>query len=135
VGTEKQFDLTRGVIWKKLAGFFLCGSLGRLFVADGEVIALSVSLMRFLAPLYILYTAGEILSGAIRGTGQTFKPMMLTLLGTCACRILWILLAVPRHPTLKMVIGSYPVSWFLTSLLFVIFYFWNSKAKFNHGPH
>jgi putative MATE family efflux protein len=99
-----------------------CGPLGRLFVNDNEVIGLSIRLMRFLAPLYFLYIGGEVLSGAIRGTGETFKPMMLTLLGTCACRILWILFAVPRQPVLKMVILSYPISWFVTSLSFIVFY-------------
>jgi putative MATE family efflux protein len=99
-----------------------CGFLGRLFVRDDEVLQLSVSLMRFLAPLYFLYIGGEICSGAIRGMGETFKPMILTLLGTCACRIFWILFVVPLRPTLRMVIWSYPVSWFITSLVFVVFY-------------
>jgi putative MATE family efflux protein len=99
-----------------------CGPLGRLFVKDNEVIGLSIRLMRFLAPLYFLYIGGEVLSGAIRGTGETFKPMIMTLLGTCVCRILWILCAVPLQPTLRMVIMSYPVSWFLTSAFFIVFY-------------
>jgi putative MATE family efflux protein len=99
-----------------------CGSLGRLFVNDNEVIGLSIRLMRFLAPLYFLYIGGEVLSGAICGTGETFKPMIMTLLGTCACRILWILFVVPLQPTLRMVIASYPVSWFVTSVFFIVFY-------------
>jgi putative MATE family efflux protein len=102
--------------------YFACGSLGRLFISDNEVINLSIYLMRFLAPLYFLYIGGEILSGAIRGMGETFKPMVLTLLGTCACRVVWVLFAVPLQPTLKMVIWSYPVSWIVTSLSFIVFY-------------
>jgi putative MATE family efflux protein len=99
-----------------------CGPLGRLFVKDEEVIALSSRLIRFLAPLYFFYIGGEVLSGAIRGTGETFKPMILTLLGTWACRILWIVFLVPRRPALETVILSYPVSWLLTSVLFAVFY-------------
>jgi putative MATE family efflux protein len=102
--------------------YFACGTLGRLFVSDNEVIELSVYLMRFLAPLYFIYIGGEVLPGAIRGTGETFKPMILTLLGTCACRVFWVLFAVPLQPTLKMVIWSYPVSWIVTSLSFIVFY-------------
>jgi Na+-driven multidrug efflux pump len=75
------------------------GFLGRLFVDDEKVIAQSTLLMRFLAPLYFLYLGGEILSGAIRGTGETFKPMVMTLLGTCACRIFWILFVPKRFNT------------------------------------
>jgi putative MATE family efflux protein len=99
-----------------------CGPLGRLFVNDHEVIGLSIRLMQFLAPLYFLYIGGEVLSGAIIGTGETFKPMMLTLLGTCVCRVVWVLFVVPLQPTLKMVIWSYPVSWTVTSLSFIVFY-------------
>jgi putative MATE family efflux protein len=102
--------------------YLTCGSLGRLFVNDPEVIELSVLIMRFLAPFYALYIAGEVLSGVIRGTGETLKPMLLTLLGTCACRILWILFVVPLRRTLKMVILSYPVSWLVTSVFFIVFY-------------
>ncbi|MDR2305265.1 MAG: MATE family efflux transporter [Treponema sp.] len=102
--------------------YLACAPLGRLFVNDPEVIELSASIMRFLAPLYVLYIAGEVLSGTIRGTGETFKPMLLTLLGTCACRIFWILFVVPLRRTLKMVILSYPVSWIITSILFIVFY-------------
>ncbi|MDR1972665.1 MAG: MATE family efflux transporter [Treponema sp.] len=102
--------------------YFGCGPLGRLFVNDDEVISLISFLMRFLAPLYFIYIGGEVLSGAIRGTGETFMPMILTLLGTCACRIIWILFVVPFQPALKMVIWSYPVSWIVTSLSFIVFY-------------
>jgi Na+-driven multidrug efflux pump len=96
--------------------------LGRLFVEDPEVLRLSASLMRFLAPLYYLYVGGEILSGALAGTGDTFRPLLLTLAGTCLCRVLWILGAVPRNPSLKTVILAYPLSWALTSLLFILYY-------------
>ncbi|MDR0723348.1 MAG: MATE family efflux transporter [Treponema sp.] len=102
--------------------YLFCPSLSRMFVNDHEVITLAVSLIRFISPSYFLYIWGVILSGAIRGTGDTLKPMALTFLGTCACRILWILFAAPLWPTLKMVILSFPVSWFITSASFIVFY-------------
>jgi putative MATE family efflux protein len=109
--------------------YFACGPLGRLFISDNEVIKLSTYLMRFLAPLYFIYIGGEILSGAIRGMGETFKPMILTLLGTCACRVIWVFFAIPLNPTLKMVIWSYPVSWIVTSLSFIVFYQFQKSKK------
>jgi putative MATE family efflux protein len=109
--------------------YFFCGPLGRLFIRDDEVITLSIYLMRFLAPFYFMYIGGEILSGAIRGMGETFKPMVLTLLGTCACRVAWVLFVVPLQPTLKMVIWSYPVSWIVTSLSFIVFYQFQKTKK------
>lgn len=105
-----------------VALYVWCRPLSFLFINDIEVIELTTVLMRFLAPLYFLYIGGEIFSGAIRGTGETFKPMVLTLVGTCACRVFWILFAVPIKPTLIMVLWSYPVSWFITSVMFIVYY-------------
>jgi putative MATE family efflux protein len=102
--------------------YLFCPFLSRMFVNDLEVIDLTVSLMRFLSPFYFLYIWGAILSGAIRGTGESFKPMILTLFGTCICRILWILFVVPLRQTLNMVILIFPVSWFITSASFIVFY-------------
>lgn len=107
-----------------LALFFWCEPLGKLFIKpeDYDVIPFMGELMRFLSPLYFVYVFGEVLSGAIRGAGETFIPMILTLVGTCASRILWVLLVVPQNPTMEMIIGSYPVSWAMTSLFFIVYY-------------
>ena len=78
--------------------------------------------MHFLAPLYCLYAIGEVYAGAIRGTGETFRPMLITLLGTCATRILWILFVVPRHPGFYTILGCYPVSWAVTAVAFLLYY-------------
>lgn len=103
--------------------FFLAEPLGRLFLDDSRVIEISTHLMRtFMTPLYFTYIGGEVLSGAIRGTGETFKPMLITLICTCAIRVVWVLTAVPIHHTLDTVITSYPLTWIISSLVFVIYY-------------
>ena len=96
--------------------------LGYLFVDDSEVIAISARIMSILAPLYVIYVFGGVLPGAIRGTGETVKPMILTLVGTCVSRVLWIVIIVPLHPTLMTVLICYPVSWGVTSIIYLAFY-------------
>lgn len=96
--------------------------LGYLFVDDSEVIAISARIMSILAPLYVIYVFGGVLPGAIRGTGETVKPMILTLVGSCVSRILWIVIVVPLHPTLMTVLICYPVSWGITSIIYLAFY-------------
>lgn len=97
--------------------------LGHLFVKDNDVIAISSQIMNTLAPLYVTYVIGAVLPGAIRGTGETVKPMLLTLIGSCLSRILWIIIAVPLKPTLMMVLTCYPVSWCFTSVIYLVFYY------------
>jgi putative MATE family efflux protein len=103
--------------------FLLAEPLGRLFLDDSGVIGISTHLMRtFMAPLYFTYIGGEVLSGVIRGTGEAFKPMLITLICTCAVRVVWVLTAVPAHHTLDTVIASYPITWIISSTVFVIYY-------------
>ncbi len=104
--------------------FFFSEPLGHLFIRDDGVVALSTHLMRwFMAPFYVTYLGGEIYSGAIRGTGESFRPMLLTLLCTCALRVVWIFCVVRLCPnSLDAVIASFPVSWIVNSLAFAIYY-------------
>lgn len=110
--------------------FFWNAPLGRLLVDDNEVIALSTQIMSLIAPLYVLYTLGAVLPGAIRGSGETVKPMFITLLSSCAFRVLWIWIVVPLHPTFMMVLACYPLSWGISSLAYLILY----KIHFKKPP-
>ncbi|WP_246552274.1 MATE family efflux transporter [Vallitalea pronyensis] len=96
--------------------------LGRLLVTDNDVIQILSQIMFLFAPLYVLYVLGAVMPGAIRGMGESFRPMIITLFGSCLCRVLWILFIVPFRPTLMMVLSCYPVSWGITSVLFLLFY-------------
>ena len=98
--------------------------LGRLFVnpSDHDVIPIMAQLMRFLSPLYFVYVFGEAFSAAIRGAGETLRPMLLTLIATCTSRVLWILFVVPRSRGLITIVASYPVSWALTAVSFAVYY-------------
>lgn len=91
-------------------------------VDDQSVIAIVSQIMAFLAPLYFLYVLGAILPGAIRGAGESFKPMVITLLLSALLRVVWIIVVLPVKPTLMMTLASYPVSWAITSLAFIIYY-------------
>ena len=55
--------------------------------------------------------------------------MLLTVMGTCVFRVIWLLTVVPAHHTLPMVMMSYPVTWTLTGILFVIYYRWGGWLR------
>ena len=98
--------------------------LGKLFInsKDYEILIITERLMHILAPFYTVFIFAEILSVAIHGTGETFKPMLITLLGVCASRIAWIFLFVPINPIIEMIVLAFPISWTLTSIIFIIYY-------------
>lgn len=112
-----------------LSAFFL--TLGKyvfhLFTTDVSVITIGMEMLTLMVPGYTIYVFIEILSGALRGTGDVVIPMLMTCGGICILRILWILVAMPMRPTLATIIYSYPISWVLTAALFIIYYLYRQK--------
>lgn len=43
--------------------------------------------------------------------------------GICIFRVVWIFFILPLNNTLDMIVYSYPISWVLTGLLYIIYYF------------
>ena len=106
------------------AGYFLVGRYGlMLFITDSAVLDIGVSIMHYIVPWYITYIAIELLSGAVRGVGKSLVPTLISVFGICVLRIIWIYISPAVSPTLFGVLFSYPFSWIVTSLLFIIYYF------------
>ena len=93
-----------------------------LFTTDAAVIEQGMGILRFLVPFYMTYILVEILSGAVRGTGDSLIPTIMTLGGICLVRVVWLLAVVPKYHTLVTVLMSYPITWILTSCLFLVYY-------------
>lgn len=110
--------------------------LYRLFTKDDTVLNLGIEILWNLVPYYFTYIAIEVLSGALRGTGDAVVPMILTCLGVCVLRVAWIWFVVPQSHTLATVCFSYPLTWAITSVLFLIYYIqggWLRRSKQRAG--
>ena len=93
-----------------------------IFTDDPAVIVHGMDMVHTLMPLFITYISIEILSGALRGAGDTLVPTVMTLFGICVLRVIWVLGITPMVGTLSFMILSYPVTWTITSALFYIRY-------------
>lgn len=100
-----------------------------LFTTDADVIQIGIAMMRYLSPVYVTYVAIEILSGALRGVGDCWIPMMLCCFGVCALRVIWILCVVPHSRNIFTIMFSYPLTWVTTTVLFAVYYLFFSKLK------
>lgn len=109
--------------------YLTCGGIYRFFNDDPEVLRIGVEITRFLVPTYVTYICIEILSGALRGVGDCWVPTLICLTGICLIRVVWIMAAVPRFPGIKTIIFSYPLTWMVTTVLFVIYYCFFSKIR------
>ncbi len=90
--------------------------------APGDEAVISAGIDRFwviLSP-YFLCGIMEVLVGGSRGMGESFKPMIVSIIGVCGIRIIWIYTIFEIFKTPFSVYISYPVSWFVTGLLQLI---------------
>ncbi|MBR2929626.1 MAG: MATE family efflux transporter [Clostridia bacterium] len=87
----------------------------------GEVVAAAVRWVGFIIFLYVLCGISEVLSGFLRGLGYSALPMIVSLVGICLTRIIWVTLVFPNLPhELESLIVCFPISWALTSLLMLL---------------
>ncbi len=93
-----------------------------LFTQDAAVIREGMAILRYMSLFFVLYVPIEVFSGSIHGAGDAFRPMIITMLGVCLLRILWLFFAVPLNRTVIMVISCYPVTWGVTSIAFLFYY-------------
>lgn len=100
-----------------------------IFTQDEEVMAYGFRMNRVLVPLYWTYLCVEIFSGALRGVGDTVVPTLLTLVGCCVLRVIWVLGLCPIYHTLEFLLWSYPLTWTLTSLMYLVYYYKGSKLS------
>ena len=63
---------------------------------------------------YFILGIMEIGSGVLRGMGKSVQPTVITVIGTCVLRIVWIYTVFPLFRTNSVLYYSYPISWFLT---------------------
>ena len=94
-----------------------------------ETIAIGVQMMHFLAPFYFTFLGVEIFSGTLRGMGTAIIPMIITLCGICALRIVWIKGVFPFYPQIETIEASYPITWITTTILFLFYYTYYMKFK------
>ena len=100
-----------------------------LFTSDPQVQLISQSLIRFMVPTFITYITIEILSGTLRGVGDAWMPLIITGVGVCLVRVIWIIFALPHFNTILAAAFCYPMTWALTSAAFVVYYYFFSSLK------
>lgn len=94
----------------------------RLFNSDPGVVAAAMEMMLCDYPYFFTYVMICVLSGAMRGAGDSLHPMLMVAGGICVFRIIWISIAHALGAYVTVMIYSYPASWAFTSVLFILYY-------------
>ena len=77
------------------------------------VIKYSLEVMKLILNIYFLCGIMETLTGILRGLGNSFLPMIISVAGVCGLRIVWILIFFPMETfhNLTGIYLSYPITW------------------------
>ena len=78
------------------------------------VLSAGVTRMTYVCVPYFLCGTMDVASGLLRGLGKAWTPLIISTIGGCVFRILWIVTIFPLNPTIDNLFISYPISWALT---------------------
>ena len=100
-----------------------------VFNNDPEVVEIGYIRLMFITGSHLFNLMYNVMSGYLRGFGISLVPALLTMLGVCGLRILWIQYVFPYSPTFRTIMIAYPVSLGLTALMVsaAVFFYRPSK--------
>ena len=136
----KRVDRIMGLclLYSGLIGLVL-GNLAYLFgyplgsiYAPGqeEVIAQAVDRLSICCTTYFLCGLMDTQVGVLRGIGYSVVPMIVSLVGSCALRLLWVATIFQLNRTPEMLYLSYPVSWAITAATHFVFFLFIRKRAY-----
>ncbi|MBP3261492.1 MATE family efflux transporter [Pseudobutyrivibrio sp.] len=102
-----------GLILGNLAYYFASPLLGIYTDSSAAVAAGTLRLFWVCCP-YFLCGIMDTLTGGLRGLGRSTVPMIVSLIGACVTRLVWIATYFQLHKTENVLFFSYPGSWLLT---------------------
>ncbi len=130
----KKMDRVKKIMWICLGcvtvlgmamGFsalFFANNLLAIYSTDAKVIAYGYQRLLIILSTYFLCGIMDVMVGSIRGMGYSIMPMIVSLLGACGLRVVWIFTVFAYYRTPRILYISYPVTWIVTFLVhFVCF--------------
>jgi len=102
----------------------LGGILLSIYASDAEVISYGLIRLSLVCAPYFLCGIMDVMCGSMRGLGYSITPMLVSLTGACAFRVIWIMTVFKAQHTLQSLYISYPISWLLTFAAHVLCFFY-----------
>ena len=129
-----KYDRCRKIYHIAMAFSLLsCGLLSAIFVlgrdmflgfysTDADVLYYAEQRIIIATTLELLTSVYEISAGAMRGLGHSLLPAIITVIGSCVLRLIWISTVCRVFHEFWVLIIIYPISWIITGIIMVIAY-------------
>ena len=113
-----------GTLFIMVICYFFGIQLLHIFTNDASVISIGVMILQFLSLTWWLFIPIEVISSSSKACGEVFLPMIFSAIGICGIRIVYLLMF--EFKDVISALYCYPISWFITDIIYIIFYY---KAK------
>ncbi len=113
--------IVTGVVMGGLTVLFGPQLLG-FYSKEADVIAVGMTRLQIVCGIYFLCGMMDVMVGILRGLGHSVMPMIVSLIGACGLRLVWIftIFQIDKYHTPFMLYMSYPVTWTITVIVHII---------------
>ena len=129
-----RFGILCSVIIAEAVGallYWLAPILIKAFTQEPAAIAFGVQKMRTCSLFFCLLALSHCLAAVMRGAGRAVIPMISMLSFWCVVRVAIITVATPIYQSIAVVNWVYPITWALSSIFLLIYYY---KADWLTAP-
>ena len=97
---------------------FFGNDLLQIYSNNPEVIAAGMVRLHYISMIYALCGIMDVMVGALRGIGYSIMPMIVSIVGVCVLRLIWLatVFQIPEFHKIETVYLSYPVTWLVTAI-------------------
>ncbi len=106
------------------------GFFARIYTRDEEACYYAMTRMVYVLSFSCLTGTYEITGGAMRGLGHSLTPALLTVIGSCGLRIIWVHTVAAKINSFVVLVIIYPISWIITGLAVTLAYLICSKKEY-----
>ena len=101
--------------------FLLGDPIMSIFIKD-NLAALNYARQRYMVtfPIYFLAGIMSVMPGIIRGYGSSLPPSIISLVGACGIRIIWVFTVFEALPHMSVLFLVHPLTWIITNIALLI---------------
>ena len=93
-----------------------------VFTSDSSAVDHGLIKLNIIAATYFMCGIMEVFVGVMRGLGYSYTPTIISFIGACGLRLLWIATVFKAHTSLFVLFLCMPVSWIITNTAYVILF-------------
>ncbi len=99
----------------------------RIFTDNEETVNTGIYRIKVQVPFYFLLAVMNVSTMSLRGIGISLTPTLISFVGSCVLRVIWIYTVFALIPTLFCLYVSYPITWFITGFVQTVFFIYKCR--------